>query len=113
MRYALVALPLLLTTPAIAGGFVYAPVHVAPVVHVTPMIHTTPVIRTAPAVHAEPAVGASAVGASAIKPSVTTAAPAHVHPHHAPIVVPVTLSTVQAKPKCAQPKPGDKACAKN
>jgi hypothetical protein len=52
MRHAIAAALLLLPTSAMAGTYVYTPVHVAPVVHVAPMVHVNPgvhpIVRTAP-----------------------------------------------------------------
>jgi hypothetical protein len=108
MRRIVVALPLLLSTPAMAGTFVSTPIHVAPVVHIAPMVHTAPVIHTAPVVHATPAVRAPA-----IKPVVATVKPPHAHHRQVLITtVPVAMNAGPSKPRCAQAKPDDKGCAK-
>jgi len=99
-------LPLLMSTPAMAGSYVpvhVAPVHIAPV-HVAPVVHVNPAIR-APAIHATPAVRPIIV-----KPTLA-ARPAH---HHRVVqtTLPVAVYNTTQKQKCAPAKPGDKDCAK-
>ena len=105
---------MLLSTPAIAGSFVYTPVHVAPVVHIAPIIHTAPIVHTAPVIHAAPAVHAvpAVRAAPVVKPVVATAKPVHVHRRQGAVIVPVAMNSGPSKSRCAQAKPDDKGCAK-
>jgi hypothetical protein len=114
MRRIVVALPLLLSVPAMAGTFVSTPIHVAPVVHVAPVIHTAPMVHTAPAIRTTPAVHAtSAVRAPVVKPVVARVKPVHAHHRQVLITtVPVAMNAGPSKPRCAQAKPDDKGCAK-
>ena len=109
MRNTAAALLSLLSTPVMAGTFVYTPVHVAPVIHVNPSFHAAPIVR--------PAVSSVKPAVTVVKPGPVVAGSGHAHSgHHAgqktvPVTVYVSQNAPQAK-KCTQQKPGDAACAK-
>jgi hypothetical protein len=91
MRNVIAALLFLLPTSAIAGTYIYTPVHVAPVIHVAPVVHVNPGVHT----HAVVRPG----------PSITRA-----HSHHTPL--PVVVSNVPQNPKKCVEKPDSKGCQK-
>jgi hypothetical protein len=109
MRNTAAALLSLLSTPVMAGTFVYTPVHVAPVIHINPGFHAAPMVR--------PGVSAVRPAATVVKPVAVIARSGHLHAgHHGEKTVPVTVYNVsqnapQAK-KCTQSKPDDATCAR-
>jgi hypothetical protein len=88
MRPAIAATLLLLPTSAMAGTFVYTPVHVAPVVHVAPMVHVAPTVHVNPGVH--PVVRTTPTGGRVV-----------MHSHSKTLPVMVVTTTPNPK-KCAK-----------
>jgi hypothetical protein len=90
---------LLFSTSAMAGTFVYTPVHIAPVIHVAPMVHVNPVVHANPVVNGHTYVRTIPNGGRMVT---------HSHPK----VLPVAVYAASGNPKkCAQ-KSGSESCAK-
>jgi len=101
MRNIIVAALLLFPTAAMAGTFVYTPVHIAPVVHVAPMVHVAPTVHaTNPGAHVHSAVTPAPV----IKRKVSQR-------KVLPVVADPVVSPVPPK-KCTDQNSGSKECAK-